>query len=210
MNPYILYEDRDILIADKPGGLLSVPGRGPEKQDCLVRRLMEDYPELLVIHRLDQGTSGLMVFGRNREAQRSLGRSFEDRVIRKEYEALLLGTLPSEQGRAEFFQRLDVENRPYQILDEERGKKGITEWRVKDVFERGDRSVSRVRFFPLTGRTHQLRLHSRELGAPIGGDPLYGYGEDAQFPRLMLHAALLAFPHPRTGYDFCIRLSVPF
>ena len=197
-------------MADKPGGLLSVPGRGPDKQDCLINRLLVDYPEALVVHRLDQGTSGLMVFARDKESQRILGRCFEEKRVRKEYEALLLGELPSVTGRAEFFQRLDPDNRPWQIIDEERGKKGITEWEVRSVSLRDGDTLSRVRFFPVTGRTHQLRLHARELGAPIAGDPLYGSGTGPEYPRLMLHAASLVFPHPHRGTTFSVRLSVPF
>jgi tRNA pseudouridine32 synthase / 23S rRNA pseudouridine746 synthase len=209
-NSYVLYEDALFLIADKPSGLLSVPGKGPEKQDCLLSRLERDYESVYTVHRLDQGTSGLMVYARDGETRRFLGRQFEEKKVQKEYEALLLGILPSEKGRSEYRQRLDPDNRPWQIIDEERGKLGITGWDVRDVFRRGGREITRVRFFPRTGRTHQLRLHSRELGAPIAGDPLYGEGTTGEYPRLMLHSAYLEFPHPRDGRSISFRLSVPF
>ena len=210
INPLVLYEDDSLLIADKPAGLLSVPGRGPDKQDCLVSRLQADYPGVLTVHRLDQATSGLMVFALDKESQRSLGRQFEEKHVRKEYEALLRGKLPSQRGTAEFYQRLDVDNRPWQIIDPVQGKKGVTGWEVREVMARRGDTLTRVRFFPRTGRTHQLRLHARELGAPIAGDSLYGRGTDENYPRLMLHAAYLSFRHPRTGRSVSFRLSVPF
>jgi len=210
LNPCVLYEDPRFLIADKPPGLLSVPGKGPEKGDCLASRLEGAYGEVYTVHRLDQGTSGLMVFARDRECQRLLGRQFEAKDVRKEYEALLLGILPEEKGRAVFFQRLDPDNRPWQIIDPDRGRESVTDWQVLDVFTRGKGPITRVRYFPRTGRTHQLRLHSRELGAPIAGDPLYGFGETEEFPRLMLHGAYLEFFHPGTGKPIGFRLSVPF
>ncbi|MDC7223569.1 MAG: RluA family pseudouridine synthase [Spirochaetales bacterium] len=209
-SPLIHYVDSRLILACKPSGLLSVPGRGPDKQDCLIRRLQEDYPEALVVHRLDQGTSGLMVFARDRECQRLLGRQFEEKRVSKEYEALLLGELPSREGRAEFSQRLDPDNRPYQIIDPVQGKSGVTEWLVLETEEREGQIVSRVRYFPRTGRTHQLRLHSRELGAPIGGDALYGRGVCEEFPRLMLHAASITFDHPASGEPVTFTLPVPF
>jgi tRNA pseudouridine32 synthase / 23S rRNA pseudouridine746 synthase len=210
VSPLIIYEDRDLLIADKPSGLLSVPGRGPDKQDCLSSRIQADYPEALVVHRLDQGTSGLVIFARNKEAQRQLGRQFEEKRVKKEYEALLLGRLPHDSGRAEFYQRLDPDNRPYQIIDPVQGKPGVTEWRVLNESECKGHILTRVRYFPQTGRTHQLRLHSRELGAPIGGDSLYGQGITEDFPRLMLHAAYVSFIHPLSEEPIEFKLPVPF
>ena len=173
MNPWIIYEDDYILVADKPGGMLSVPGRGPDKQDCLINRLLVDYPEALVVHRLDQGTSGLMIFARDKESQRRLGRCFEEKRIRKEYEALLLGKLPSVKGRAEYFQRLDPDNRPWQIIDEEKGKRGITEWEVRDVSLRGRGSPEPGAFFSSDGKNSPVTPACPGTGcANRGGSPL--------------------------------------
>ncbi|MDC7220991.1 MAG: RluA family pseudouridine synthase [Spirochaetales bacterium] len=206
----ISYEDSRLLVALKPSGLLSVPGRGPDKQDCLISRVQADYPEALVVHRLDQGTSGLVLFARDKECQRLLGRQFEEKRVRKEYEALLLGKLAKREGLVEYFQRLDPDNRPHQIIDPLQGKSGITEWKVLEENQKGSGPLSRVRFFPRTGRTHQLRLHARELGAPIAGDALYGQGVNEEFPRLMLHAAFIEFIHPGTGERVTFSSEVPF
>lgn len=203
----VLYENDDFLILEKPPGWLSVPGKGPDKQDCLVNRLKTTYPGVLVVHRLDQATSGLMVFTLNKETQRFLGRQFEERRVVKEYEALLLGEIEKE-GEITLRQRLDPENRPYQVVDRERGKPGTTAWLRTELLFRKGLTLSRVRFRPLTGRTHQLRLHARELGHPILGDRLYGPAGSDLEPRMYLHACSLEFDGPSGRVAFAS--AVPF
>ena len=208
----IVYRDRDIIVVDKQPGLLSVPGRGPCKQDCVVSRVRRLFPgciEQPAVHRLDMETSGLMVLAFSKEAHRALSRQFEERLVQKEYVALLDGNLPArgvaKSGVLELYFRLDLENRPRQIWDRERGKKAVTEWSVVGVERHGlpggsARNVTRVLFVPKTGRTHQLRLASSDghgFGVPIVGDTLYG--TCAEGGRLMLHARKLSFLHPVTG-----------
>ncbi|MEE4242582.1 MAG: RluA family pseudouridine synthase, partial [Desulfopila sp.] len=155
----ILFSDADIIVVDKPGGLLAVPGRGPAKQDCVVsrtRRLFPDLPVQPAVHRLDMYTSGIMVLARNKEAHRHLVRQFENREVEKKYVALLEGSIVQDQGRIELKFRLDINNRPYQVYDPVHGKTGITLWQKTAT----ENQRTRVLFTPLTGRTHQLRLHA--------------------------------------------------
>ena len=206
----ILYKDDFIVVVNKPSGLLSVPGRGIEKQDCVVNRLKTLFPECIAqpaVHRLDMETSGLMVLALDKDAHRELNRQFENRKVYKEYIALVDGKLlgKNQQGSMKLYFRLDVENRPHQIWDSVNGKEAITQWQVLGIQkyfapDGTSRYVSRVLFIPHTGRTHQLRLASADahgFGMPIIGDSLYG----ARLPneRLMLHAHLLEFVHPVTG-----------
>ena len=208
----ILYRDTDILVVNKQSGLLSVPGRGPDKQDCIVNRVRRLFPDCIAqpaVHRLDMETSGLLVLAFTREAHRELCRQFEAGEVQKQYVALADGILAkkgiAEQGTMELYFRLDVENRPHQIWDSVHGKKAITEWQILDVerYHAPDgtvRHASRVLFTPHTGRTHQLRLASADahgFGIPIIGDTLYG--SCAEGERLMLHAQSLSFHHPATG-----------
>jgi tRNA pseudouridine32 synthase / 23S rRNA pseudouridine746 synthase len=195
----ILHSDNDIVVVEKPSGLLSVPGRGPENQDCVVARIKKlfpgcpDHPE---VHRLDMDTSGLMVFARTKEAHRELSRQFHDRETGKRYIALLDGELTDTEGTIELPFRLDVDNRPTQIYDPVHGKMGTTHWKTLSV----ENGKTRIEFTPITGRTHQLRIHSASehgLGTPIIGDRLYGTGTAPG--QLKLHAAVLGFTHPRTG-----------
>jgi len=204
-SPYIIHRDPDFIITEKPPGLLSVPGRGPDKADCLFSRLAEDFQELRVVHRLDQPTSGLMVWALNLPAQRELSRQFEQRQTRKEYQALISGPLPSPQGEIRLKQRLDPDNRPLQVVDPLQGKEGITQW---EVLSGPDEKPVRVRLIPRTGRTHQLRLHMARSGCPIEGDSLYGDGEPGG--RMCLHACGLAILHPVSGELLEFRSPVPF
>jgi tRNA pseudouridine32 synthase/23S rRNA pseudouridine746 synthase len=195
----ILYRDEAIVVIDKPGGLLAVPGRGLEKQDCSVARLRRLLPAMIpqpAVHRLDLYTSGLMVFAMTGAAHRALSRQFAGREIRKRYTAVVAGIVAADSGTISLPFRLDPDNRPLQIYDPEHGKIGITHWRKIAV----DRQTTRIEFIPLTGRTHQLRLHAAHplgLGAPIIGDSLYGTGRDGD--RMLLHAAFLQFRHPLHG-----------
>ncbi len=192
----LLYLDRHCAVIDKPGGLLAVPGRGPDKQDCAVTRLRRLCPwaiEQPAAHRLDMDTSGLMVFGLSREAQRKLSRQFAERRVDKMYLALLEGEPAGQGGMIRLAFRLDPARRPYQVYDPLQGKCGLTCWRKLE--RRGGKTL--VALWPRTGRTHQLRLHASHalgLGCPIVGDRLYGNGRVGD--TLCLHAAYLHFVHP--------------
>ena len=206
----IVHEESDFVVVNKPSGLLSVPGRGPEKSDCVSNRVRARYPgciEQPAVHRLDMDTSGLMVVAREVAAHRNLSIQFHQRRTRKRYVALLEGELRGEHGVLELPFRLDVDNRPMQIYDPVHGKMGITRWEKLSV----ESGHTRVLFEPLTGRTHQLRVHSahiRGLGIPIVGDPLYGHGTGPA--QLKLHARDLAFFHPVTGEELAFHSPVPF
>ncbi|WP_296090791.1 RluA family pseudouridine synthase [uncultured Treponema sp.] len=208
----ILYRDDDIIVVNKQSGLLSVPGRGPEKQDCIVNRVKKLFPECIEqpsVHRLDMETSGLMILAFTKDAHRNLCRQFEEGLVQKKYVALLDGILAKKEipqsGTMELFFRLDIENRPHQIWDSVYGKKAITEWKILDVEKylsplENKKNVTRVLFIPHTGRTHQLRLASADshgFGVPIIGDTLYGHCEPNE--RLMLHSCYIKFTHPSTG-----------
>ncbi len=205
MSLHILYQDEFLAVIDKPGGLLAVPGRGPDKQDSVVSRLQQMVPwciEQPAVHRLDMDTSGLMVLGLTREAHRQLSTQFAERRVGKKYLALLEGIVPTESGEITLPFRLDPEHRPYQVYDPVQGKIGISRWRKLGVRE----GRTLIEFTPLTGRTHQLRLHASHplgLGCPIVGDRLYGSGCSGE--QLLLHATWLQFDHPDTGQklDFC-------
>ena len=175
----IVYQDDAIVVVNKPGGLLSVPGRGPDKQDCVESRLRAMFADCIVqpaVHRLDMGTSGLMVLGLTAEAHRSLSMAFEARFVTKRYVAVLEGEVEAGSGEIQLAFRLDPDNRPYQVFDPVNGRLGITRWRKIECAA----GLTRVEFLPETGRTHQLRLHAshpKGLGCPIVGDTLYGSGQ---------------------------------
>ena len=195
----IIAIDPLFVVINKPSGLLSVPGRGLEMQDCVVNRVKRLFPDCIdqpAVHRLDMDTSGLMVVARTIGAHRHLSIQFAERLVDKQYIALLEGILCRPSGEIALAFRLDPDNRPHQIHDPLHGKMGISRWRLMTI--EGERS--RVEFTPLTGRTHQLRLHAAHplgLGIPIVGDRLYGQGK--QPGELLLHAACLAFWHPTSG-----------
>lgn len=195
----IVHQDPLFIIVDKPSGLLSVPGRGPDKQDSVAARIRTIYPACIAqpsVHRLDMATSGLMVMALTSESQRNISIQFQKKIVRKRYIALLDGILEEDEGQISLPFRLDPENRPYQIYDPVYGKVGVTKWR-KIGIEYGN---TRIEFTPITGRTHQLRLHSAHklgLNCPIIGDSLYGNGTEGD--RMMLHASYLMLLHPVTG-----------
>lgn len=196
--PRILFLDASLLICSKPPGLLSVPGRGEAHQDCLLHRLQRRHPEALLVHRLDMETSGLLVFARSVAAQRALSISFAAREVHKRYVAVLDGLLTPDQGKVSLPLIADWPNRPRQKVDHEQGKPSLTEFRV--LARDHAHATTRVALTPVTGRSHQLRVHMLALGHPILGDRLYNAPMPAQGPaRLLLHAELIALPHPETG-----------
>jgi tRNA pseudouridine32 synthase / 23S rRNA pseudouridine746 synthase len=206
----VVFYDNEIIVIEKPGGLLSVPGRGPDKQDCVVNRVRRMFPDVIAqpaVHRLDMHTSGIMILARTRESHRQLSMQFEQHIPNKIYIALLDGIIREREGKIELPFRLDPDNRPFQIYDPIHGRTGITLWRRLGIEE----NCTRIEFRPITGRTHQLRLHSaHELGlnTPIVGDALYGRGQ--QGDRMMLHASSLSVDHPLHGEKLTFTSTVPF
>ena len=197
------FQDDHLLIVNKPAGLLSVPGRGEDKQDCLSARIQQLFPDALVVHRLDMATSGLMVFARGEAMQRELSQMFREREVTKRYVALVAGVLEHEVGEIDLPLIVDWPNRPKSKVDHESGKPSLTRYRLLSI-EDGD---SRVELEPITGRTHQLRLHLASIGHPIIGDTLYD-GRSAE--RLMLHATRLAFDHPITAKPLYFKSGAPY
>lgn len=216
-HPAIIASTARYAVINKPSGMLSVPGKGPEKADCAAARVRLLFPSStgpLVVHRLDMETSGLLVFGLDEDAQKDLSSQFERRVVEKAYTALVMASprptwtgpdpLDREEGELCLSMRGDLEQRPLQIIDQENGREAITRWRI--MARETDRI--RIRFKPLTGRTHQLRVHAAAgLGHPIIGDELYG-GPEAQ--RLMLHASELSFLEPGTSRRVDFASPAPF
>lgn len=205
----IVHADAQLLVIDKPAGLLAVPGRGEAKRDCLAARVQARFTDALVVHRLDQATSGLMVFARGSPAQRLLSAAFERRTVRKHYVAVVAGCLPAAAGSIDLPLAADWPNRPRQQVDHAQGKPSLTHWRVLDVDAENDRS--RLELEPLTGRSHQLRVHLSAIGHPILGDALYAPpAVQAWASRLLLHASALAFEHPATGEPLRFVSPPPF
>ncbi|MDU8911741.1 RluA family pseudouridine synthase [Aestuariicoccus sp. MJ-SS9] len=202
----ILHVDHEILVVDKPAGLLSVPGKGPELADCLIARLQTAFPTVLLVHRLDRDTSGVMVFALTPHAQRHLGLQFEKRQVKKTYLARLAGRLEPRTGTVDLPLIVDWPNRPLQKVCHETGKPAQTGWRV----QRASDTESRVQLMPRTGRSHQLRVHMLALGHPILGDPLYAPDTAAAYPRMMLHAQELRLRHPDGGEGVRFRAPAPF
>ena len=202
----ILHEDGHVLALDKPSGLLSVPGKGPELADCLLSRVQAVFPDALLVHRLDRDTSGVIIFALTPHAQRHLSRQFELRKSRKAYVARVWGRLTPKTGTVDLPLIVDWPNRPKQMVDHENGKPAVTEWAVL----RDTAAESRVRLFPRTGRSHQLRVHMQALGHPILGDPFYAEGSARDFPRLMLHSEELRLSHPESGKGLRFRSPAEF
>ena len=202
----LIHEDHELLVVNKPAGLLSVPGKGDHLKDCLITRLQAAFPEALLVHRLDMDTSGVIVFARTPAAQRHLGLQFEKRMMKKSYLALVWGQVDRKEGVIDLPLIVDWPNRPLQKVCHETGRAAVTEWKVL----RHDETSTRMRLFPQTGRSHQLRIHMRELGHPILGDPFYATGPARDFPRLMLHAETLRLRHPDGGRGMTFRAKNPF
>ena len=208
----VVYADDYLLVLDKPAGLLSVPGRGEDKQDCLSARAQSHYPDALIVHRLDMATSGLLLMARGPEIQSLLSRAFAQRLVSKRYLAVVAGRLEAPAsadgwGLIDLPLAADWPNRPRRVVDPEAGKPSQTRWRVLEYLA----SSTRVELEPITGRSHQLRVHLQALGHPILGDALYAPPEvQALSSRLLLHATELRFAHPATGEPLAFHSMAPF
>ena len=203
----ILHVDDHIIAINKPSGLLSVPGRGPDKADCARSRLHEKYPEALTVHRLDMSTSGILLFARSKDMQRALSGLFERGEVDKLYLADVWGTPARSDGLIDLPLITDWPNRPRQKVDHDVGKPSQTRYEILD----SDRQSARIRLTPLTGRSHQLRVHMAAIGHPILGDDLYATPDALNAaPRLCLHATQLSFRHPATGEPLTLDSPCPF
>jgi tRNA pseudouridine32 synthase / 23S rRNA pseudouridine746 synthase len=199
----LLYADDDLVVANKPSGLLAVPGRGDDKQHCLWLCVQEKFPDALVVHRLDMATSGLILFARGVAVQRALSSAFAARQVHKRYEALVQGAAVADEGQCDLPLAADWPNRPRQRVDSQSGKPSLTRW---TVLQR-EAARTRLALMPVTGRSHQLRVHCAHSGFPIVGDALYG---GAPADRLMLHASRLSFTHPVQGQAMDFDCAAPF
>jgi tRNA pseudouridine32 synthase / 23S rRNA pseudouridine746 synthase len=203
----VIHQDDRLLVIDKPAGLLSVPGIGPDKADCLASRAAAQFPGARIVHRLDRDTSGVILLARDAEAHRELSRQFHDREVRKSYIAVVAGSLRDETGTINLPMRKDMEHPPLQLIDHAEGRPAITHWWV---LERGS-DRTRLRLQPVTGRSHQLRLHLKAIGHPILGDDLYAPAKVlAMSPRLLLHAQSLRVTHPSTAQPMTFESRCPF
>lgn len=203
----VVHADDALLLVDKPSGLLSVPGKAEGLADCLEYRVRAEYPEALLLHRLDMDTSGLMVFARSRLAQRHVAWQFERRQLEKTYVARVLGIPDAAEGRIDLPLICDWPRRPLQKVCHETGKPSVTAWRVTDTQD----GNARLELAPLTGRSHQIRVHLKEIGHPILGDRFYAPPEALEAaPRLMLHAETLTLRHPDGGAWVTYRAPAPF
>lgn len=203
----IIHHDKDILILDKPSGLLSVPGKSCDHKDCLESRIQIDFPTARIVHRLDMDTSGLIVMALNGDAHRHLGLQFERRHIGKTYKARVWGNIADNHGVIDLPLRCDWPNRPRQMVDFKEGRSALTEWQVMER----DEISTWVTLYPKTGRSHQLRVHMLELGHPILGDNLYAH-EDAlkASHRLCLHSEKIELFHPTGGARLTFNVECPF
>jgi len=209
MEPYvsIIYRDEDFIVLDKPSGLLSVPGRDPALADSLASRMQKQFPKALMINRLDKDTSGIVLMSLNRKAHAAIASQFENRTTQKSYIAVVWGTVADDDGHIDLPLAIDPDNKPRHRVDHEDGKSAQTDWHV---LKRLQLPATRLRLHPLTGRTHQLRVHMKALGHPILGDEFYADGEAlAASDRLLLHAEELGFRHP-DGRDMTFTIPCPF
>lgn len=203
----VLHADEHLLAVDKPTGLLSVPGRGERMADCLIARVLLRFEDALVVHRLDMDTSGLVLMARGAVMQRELSGRFMARQVGKRYEAVVHGVMADDEGEIDLPLITDWPRRPRQKVDAGAGKPSLTRFRV--IQRNGDRT--RVSLEPVTGRSHQLRVHLMALGHPIVGDDLYGpQGDRARAGRLMLHACEITLAHPATGQQLSLACPSPF
>lgn len=208
LSPTIIHADEDLIVVDKPAGLLSVPGRGEDRQDCLVARVQTRFTDALIVHRLDMATSGLMILARSKKIHRLLSMAFERRIVDKRYVAVVHGHIENDSGDINLPLICDWENRPRQIVDFNRGRPAFTHYDVIERSGEGEHATSRVELHPFTGRSHQLRVHLLSLGHPILGDSLYA--PTVRCSRMHLHATRIAFDHPQTGQPMIFESPAPF
>lgn len=205
----IIYIDDELIVLDKPAGLLSVPGRGPGHADSLATRVQVEFPDALIVHRLDMATSGLIVMARGKEMERRLSIAFQQRRVEKCYVAVVAGHPQPEHGEIRLPLITDWPNRPRQKVDHEMGKPSLTAYELEAIFP--EDGTSRIRLYPHTGRSHQLRVHMQAIGHPILGDELYAPSPWREASsRLLLHAESLSLPHPVTGEPLEMRSPAPF
>ena len=202
----VLHHDHEVVLVDKPAGLLSVPGKGDHLSDCLIARVQAVFPTALLVHRLDRDTSGVMIFALTPHAQRHLGLQFEKRQTQKTYVARVWGQVAEAKGTVDLPLIVDWPNRPRQMVDHENGRAAVTDWRRLKRSE----TETRMRLMPRTGRSHQLRVHMLAMGHAILGDPFYATGPAREFPRLMLHSEKLQFRHPDGGARMSVTTPSPF
>ena len=204
----LLYADAAFLLLRKPAGLLAVPGRGADKQDCLSLRVQRDFPDALVVHRLDMATSGLMLMARGAAVQRRMNHAFAEREVDKRYVAVVAGSLQGDGWQTiDLPIAVDWPRRPLRIIDPVNGKPSTTRWRVLE----GTIDATRLELEPVTGRSHQLRVHLQALGHPILGDALYAPADiNCRAPRLLLHASALTLSHPVSGERLVFHDPAPF
>ena len=202
----VVFADATLVVADKPSGLLSGPGRGPDRADCLVSRIRQEFPDALAVHRLDMLTSGLIVLARGEDMHRRLSRLFRERQVDKRYVAVVAGLVEADAGEIDLPLIVDWPNRPRQMVDHTIGKPSLTRFRVLERLPAS--GTTRVELEPWTGRSHQLRVHMASLGHPILGDELYG--DESSAPRLLLHAQSLGFVHPLSGEALAFRTEAEF
>lgn len=203
----VIYRDDRLLVLDKPSGLLSVPGRGPDLQDCLASRVQQAFPNALVVHRLDRDTSGLILMALDREAQCEISRQFEQRQVHKAYECVVSGQPDQTTGLIDLPIGRDYDHPPRYKIDSVHGRASQTRWHLIETNTTG----SRLEIRPITGRSHQIRLHLATLGHPILGDPLYAnQAAFAAADRLLLHARDLQLAHPDTGQTISWQSACPF
>jgi len=209
LEPYIsiLHRDESLLVLDKPSGLLSVPGKDPALADSLATRVQKQFPSALMINRLDKDTSGIVLMSLNKKAHAAIASQFENRTTTKIYKAIVWGEVMGESGEIDLPLAIDPDNKPRHRVDWDNGRAAQTQWRV---LERLSLPATRLELRPLTGRTHQLRVHMKALGHAILGDQFYAGGEAlAAAQRLLLHAEELGFRHP-DGHDVTFRVPAPF
>jgi tRNA pseudouridine32 synthase/23S rRNA pseudouridine746 synthase len=205
--PEFIFSDDSIVVVSKPAGLLSVPGRGEDKQDCLWRRVQQRFPTARIVHRLDQATSGLLILALSAYAHRNLSMQFQQRIPTKRYQAIIAGIPEQMSGRVELALRCDWDNRPLQMVDPVDGKAATTDWHCVETFS--DRC--RVHLHPITGRSHQLRVHMQAMGHPIIGDRFYAPEPlRSASDRLLLHAEQLGLRHPVSGDWLEFEAPCPF
>lgn len=210
LTEQLLHRDDAFMLIHKPAGLLTVPGKSPDLQDCLINRLLAEEPRTLLIHRLDRDTSGLLVFALSKAAQTHISRQFQQRQTDKTYQAIVAGHLQG-QGTIDIPVVYDPTRPPLHMVDSEASKPALTEWKSLECFQINGQDVTRVELTPITGRSHQLRVHMQYLGHPIVGDTLYATPAQQQWmPRLCLHAQMLSFEHPVTAEQLRFECAVPF